>query len=183
MKLRLILLLVFIGIYASAPGQDEAHHKAASHRGLRVSTAIGHTFLPRDTQEGKSMVILPSFGLDVEYWFTHKWGIGLHNDLELQTFEIQENEETIIEREFPVLITLDVLFRPMKRLSIYAGPGIELERSQNFFVTRLGIEYEIPIGNGWDVFPAVFHDVRKGAYDTYSLNFGVAKTFRARGQK
>jgi hypothetical protein len=185
-KRLLFLFFILIIFHGTTSGQEHSVHEdehSAEQTGLRVSAAIGHTYLPKDTQEGKRTVILPSFGLDVEYWITHKWGIGMHNDLELQIFEVAENEETIIERDFPVLITIDVLFRPIRHLSLYAGPGVELERSQNFFVTRLGIEYEIPIGNGWDVFPAIFHDVRKDAYDTYSINLGIAKTFKVPARK
>ena len=153
-------------------GDDKEHF-----RHLRISTSIGHTYLPRDTRVGKDIAILPSFGLDLEYWFNERIGLGLHNDLELLIFHVKEEEDLIIERDYPVLITLDLLVNVYKGLTVYIGHGAELERTQNFSVTRFGIEYEIPIRNGWDVYPVFFHDVRRNAYDTFSFGLGIGKRF------
>ena len=165
-----LLLFTFSGTFA----QEEEHHKKGF---FRVSASLGHTYLPKDTRVGMDVAVLPSLGLDVEYWFNHKIGLGLHNDLELLNFQVREENDIIIDRDYPVLITLDLMYQPMKRLTLYFGPGMELEKSEDFFVTRIGMEYEIDISKGWDVHPVLFYDVRKGAYDTVSLGIGFGKRF------
>jgi hypothetical protein len=170
-----ILFILIPGVIFAqeAPTEDYEHH-----RRFRVSAAIGHTYLPKNTRVGKEFVNLTSFNLDLEYWMSHKVGVGLHNDLELLHFEVRSQEEdVIIEREYPVLITFDVIYRVYKGLTIYAGPGIEFERNEDYFVSRFGMEYEIEISRGWDVHPLFFYDLRKGAYNTMTLAIGFGKRF------
>ena len=180
MKIFNLLVVAFLTFSISAFGQNEetnhSQHKSDSH--FRVSVAIAHTFLPEETVEGTKNLILPTFALDLEYWMNYHWGIGLHNDLELLNFEVEDDHHNVyIEREFPVLITLDALWRPNNNLVLFAGPGIELESNKNYFVFRAGAEYEIPFSTNWDVSPLAFYDIRDGAYNTVTFGLGVGYTF------
>lgn len=182
MKFLKFTTLCFLFISLSVKGQHEEKnhnpHESESH--FRVSMAIAHTFLPEKTVEGTQNLVLPSFGLDIEYWMNHRWGIGLHNDLELLNFEVLEShDEVVIEREFPVLITLDALWKPYKEFVVFAGPGIELESNKNYFVFRLGFEYEIPFSENWDLAPVAFYDMRDGAYNTFTFGLGVGYNFNS----
>ncbi|MCA6079171.1 hypothetical protein [Fulvivirga sedimenti] len=171
---------VFISIflfYGSFPAVSQEESGEARRRPLRLTASIGHTYLPKDTRVGKDVAILPSFGLDIEYWFSRRFAVGLHNDLELLHFQVVEQNDIIIERDYPVLVTFDLIFNVYKGLTVYFGPGAELESHENFFVTRIGIEYEVEIGNNWDLHPVFFHDVRRNAYDTFSFGLGVGKRF------
>ena len=169
-------LLIFLAVI---PGFSQSHdkheHEPVKH--FRISASLGHTWLPKDTRVGKDVAVLPSFGLDIEYWFNHKWGIGLHNDLELLNFQVREAGDIIIDRDYPVLVTLDVMFRAYKGLTVYFGPGMEFEVNEDFVVTRFGIEYEIDIDHGWDVHPVIFYDARHEAYNTLSVGIGFGKRF------
>jgi len=152
-------------------------HKSESH--FRVSMAVAHTLLPERTTKGTQNLVLPTFAFDIEYWLNHKWGIGLHNDLELLNFEVVEShDEVTIEREFPVLITLDVLWKPIKNFVVFTSPGIELEPNTNYFVFRMGCEYEFPFSEKWDLAPLVFYDMRDGAYNTITFGLGVGYNFK-----
>jgi hypothetical protein len=115
--------------------------------------------------------------LDLEYWFNPTWGIGSHNDLELISFEVEREGGTTFERETPVLLTLDALWKAWKGLVVLAGPGIELEKEENLFVLRAGLEYELELGSHWDVAPTIFYDIRLDAYDTFSVGLGIGKRF------
>lgn len=174
---HLIFFLFFLVpqvIFAQGIKEDHNDH----HKKFRISAAIGHTYLPKNTRVGKEFVNLPGINLDLEYWMSHKLGLGLHNDLELVHFEVRsEEEDVIIERDYPVLITLDVIYRAYKGLTLYAGPGVELEKNENYFVSRVGMEYEIEISKGWDVHPTLFYDFREGAYNTMTLAIGFGKRF------
>lgn len=175
--IRAILILFFGLLISFTALSQHGTEKDTTFQRYRISMAIGHTFLPIDSHDGKTVTVLPSFGFDLEYWLNHRWGIGLHNDLELQIFEVEQQEGLLLEREYPVLLTFDVLFRVVAGLTLYAGPGVELERNHNYYVTRFGLEYEIHFGDGWDVHPSIFHDLRRNAYDTYAINLGIGKRF------
>ncbi|KAA6438165.1 hypothetical protein ACD591_18580 [Rufibacter glacialis] len=142
-----------------------------------MSAVLYHTYIGTETSDGKELLIVPSVGLDLEYWFNEKWGIGSHNDLELISFEVEDREGTFIEKETPVLLTLDVLWKPWKGLVLLAGPGVEFEKEENLFVIRGGLEYELELGSHWDVAPTIFYDARKDAYNTFSVGIGIGKRF------
>jgi len=177
------LAILFVGLLpvtllSQSHLEDNAHHDHHHSSGFwRMSIFMGHTYLPTNTITGRELLVLPSMGLDIEYWFNHTWGIGLHNDLELLTFEIEREEDVFVDREYPVLLTLDLLWHPQWGLVFYTGPGIELEPNENFFVFRAGVEYEINLGDVWDFYPSVFYDYREDAYDTFTVGLGFGRKF------
>jgi hypothetical protein len=181
LKISAMALAAFLlpSFQLSAQDQPEHHKEPGAHDSghMRVSAVIYHTYIGTRTSEGKDMLIVPSLGLDVEYWFSEKWGIGSHNDLELISFEVERGESLTLEREAPLLLTVDALWKPWKGLVLLAGPGVEFEREENLFVVRGGLEYELELGSHWDVAPTVFYDSRKDAYDTFSVGIGIGKRF------
>lgn len=176
---------ILIGFFLTTIMLYSQHEEAANHNSkesyFRISMGLAHTYLPEETSDGAKNLILPSFALDIEYWISHRWGIGLHNDLELLNFEIKEDHDQIfIEREFPILITIDALWKPYKDLVLFFGPGIELEENKNFFVFRTGAEYEIPFHSNWDLSPLIFYDMRDSAYNTLTIGLGVGYRFNSK---
>jgi len=154
---------------SAKPEQIDSH--------FRISAGLAHTYLPERTVVGTRNLVLPTIMLDIEYWFNHKWGLGLHNDLELFTFEVIDNDELFIERDYPVLLTFDVLWKPYKGLVLFLGPGIEIEPSENFLVVRAGFEYEVPFSPHWDFSPLLYYDMRDGAYNSMTIGLGVGYSF------
>lgn len=173
------LLALALPLASLAQHEETARHISPAHTNgyFRMAVLIGHTFIPMGTEPDRLAV--PSWGLDLEYWFNHKWGIGLHNDLEIETFLVeQEGHEEILTREYPLVLTLDALYKPWKQLVFLVGPGWEIERNEDFFLVRAGVEYEFELGQGWDLSPAFFYDSRRNAYDTWTIALGVGKSFR-----
>ena len=174
------LAIFILGLPATglAQHEEEEHSMSSEHTNgyFRAAILIGHTFIPMGPAPDRLAV--PSWGLDLEYWFNHKWGAGLHNDLEIETFLVEhEGHEEVLTREYPMVITLDVLYKPWKELVILLGPGLELEPNEDFFLIRAGVEYEFELGHGWDLSPTFFYDTRQDAYDTWTIALGVGKRF------
>lgn len=173
------MLLFALSLTASAQGVafEEEVTKEENIPPFRVAALIGHTVVP--AEHAGTRVIVPSWGLDLEYWFGRKWGVGLHSDIELESFVIirQGVEEEELERIRPVVITLDALYNPWKGLILQLGPGIEFERTENFAVVRAGVEYEVEIGHGWDLAPTFFYDSRFDEYHTWTFALPVGKRF------
>lgn len=158
-------------------GQHSSSIESASHffPHFRAAAFISHTFIPAAAENTR--VAIPSYGLDLEYWLNPSWGIGLHNDLELETFIIEQEHRELLDREFPLVSSLDILIRPWKGLVFQIGPGVEIDRNQTFFLFRLGLEYEVELGHHWDLYPTFFYDAREDAFTTFSVGLGVGKRF------
>jgi len=170
MKLGIIIFAVLFStvLYASEPKPHQPHWRSVLQ--------IGHTLI--DAHHWNSHLMIPSIGFDLEYWPTKRVGVGLHTDMEIQSFVIQDIEGDDIYRQYPLVKTVDVLWKPWKDLVILAGPGIEFERSKSYALFRLGIEYEIEFGRHWDLSPTFFYDNRFGhQYNTFSFALGIGKRF------
>ena len=77
MKIKIILkkkILVLLFLLNSYIINSQEHF-----RNVRISPVLSHTYIPKATNDGDKTVIVPSIGLDIEYWFNKKWGIGFHN--------------------------------------------------------------------------------------------------------
>ena len=71
--------------------ENDEHESEEAFKHHRVSITFGHTHVPKGAPavtNGSSLVV-PSWGLNYEYWFTHKWALGLHNDTEIATYVLK----------------------------------------------------------------------------------------------
>ena len=142
---------------------------------FRAAVVIGHTLIP--VEATRDHIFIPSWGLDAEYWHSSRWGVGLHADIEIESFIILAAGGEEVERVNPVVLTLDGLYRLDNGLVFVFGPGLERERSKAYALFRLGLEYEIPIAHHFDLAPTVFYDRRLDGYTTWTVGLGVGKRF------
>jgi hypothetical protein len=175
----LILSAFFLFVFSSplhsqhADGhQEHQEHPAFPH--FRVAAFIGHTSVP--VAHTSQRVFIPSWGIDLEYWINPKWGLGLHNDIEMEPLIIEQSEEDT-EYKYLFVFTLDGLYKPWKDLVLQAGGGIEVVQEESFAIFRLGVEYEFEIGNHWDLFPSLIYDTSLGSFHAITIGFGVGKRF------
>ena len=117
---------------------------------------------------------VPGVGLDYFYRSDHRWEVGIMMDYEFATYVIPRKENLIRDRALILVPAVAYTLHP--RWTAFAGGGIELEKHQNLFVFRLGMEYGQPIKNGWFVPLGVFFDWKEG-YDALSFCFGIGKAF------
>jgi len=170
-----------MGIYSLSPlvSQSQDHEEDEFNKHNRISLVIGHTHIPKGVPavpDGGS-IIVASWGLNYEYWFSRKWGLGLHNDMEIATYYIEDDTGGTIERSRPIIVSLVGIYNPWKGLEFLAGFGREFEEHQNFWVYRFGIEYEIEFGHHWDLAPAFIYDVKENLYDSFTLGIVIGKRF------
>lgn len=173
--LLLLLSAPLIGQQSRQSRDHEPAHEQAHEPHFRIAAFLSHTFIS-GVVPGTRLAI-PSYGLDLEYWPSHKLGIGLHSDLELENFVVEREHQEVLEREYPVVASLDVLYRPWQGLVFQVGPGVEIDRNQHFFLFRLGMEYEVELGHHWDLYPTAFYDARADAFSSFSIGLGVGKRF------
>ena len=144
---------------------------------FKVGLLLSHTYIPQATSEGKFVTTVPSFGFDIDYWLNEKIGIGMHNDLELEFYEIENGSTSSFEREYPFVMTFDLIYKFYDEFVFVFGYGVELEPKENLQLIRLGLEYEIELGKEWVFSPVTTFDFRFNNYGTWSIGLGVGKKF------
>lgn len=137
--------------------------------GFRIAGVIGHTLVNTESLDN---VFVPSWGL-LDYWFNHKWGVGLHNDVEIETFIIRNSDNEEIERVNPLVLTVDALYQFGGGFVVTLGPGVELEKEESFYLMRVGIEYEKNITDSLYLLPNFFLDQRFDGYNMWNIGVGL----------
>ncbi len=168
--------IIFLGLIIAYPcfsqhqkietdHQEEAeHHSFKPHK---LAVIISHTHVPKGVHsaDNQSTLIIPSWGLNYEFWFNPKWALGLHNDMEISTYIIDEGKSSELERERPLIVSLVGIYKPTHHLILLAGGGREFEKNENFWIIRMGIEYEFELNNHWDLAPSLVFDLKEDVYD------------------
>ncbi|OIQ19477.1 hypothetical protein [Lacinutrix sp. MedPE-SW] len=169
-QIRISLFLILIVFKINAQEHNNIIETHNEGNGFRIAGIIGHTLI---NNEGAKNVFVPSWGLDFEYWFNHNWGIGLHNDIEIETFIIRNSNSEAVERVNPLVLTLDVLHQFGNGFVLTIGPGVELEKEESYWLLRFGIEYEKDISESFYLLPTLFLDKRFDGYNTWNFGLGV----------
>ena len=170
-----LLLTLFLAPTISMAQEEELeafkHHRAA--------IVLGHTHVPKGIPSGAdgNSIIVASWGLNYEYWFNRKWEIGRHNDMEIATYIIEDAEGNSIERSRPFIISFVGVYKIWQGLEVVAGFGREFEVHESYWVYRLGVEYEVEIGNNWDLAPALIFDTKESLYNSWTLGIVIGKRF------
>lgn len=146
----------------------------------KIIGSITHTFIPTAINESgdKSLLTFPSWGLDYNYSFNVKWGIGIHSDIVIQNFEYH-NADVIRERKKPVSLVLVGTRTFGKHLTLYGGPGIEISSGEETLkLIRLGIEYGWEFNRSWEVSLGVLNDFKIDAYNATVIGVNIGKCLK-----
>ena len=174
------------------PHQEE--HDTGHHKKHAISVVISHTHIKSGVKNnsGDNWIALPSFGLNYNYSINEKWAIGLHNDIIVEEFIVEDpnahgsdvllhkNEDAEIEgieRGRPIASAVMITYKPFKHIAFLAGGGMEFSKHENFALIRLGIEFPFHIPNDWEIFGATAFDINIDAYNGFTFGFGIAKLF------
>lgn len=165
-----ILVLVLV-VFSLKMGWSQEHEEAKH----RVALVLGHSYVSLDNNE---VLSIPTFGFDYEYWINNHWGVGIFSDIELITNELTPTVDGVmVEREYPVVLTLDVVWNPIEHIEFVVGPGFVFEESETEKIIRLGIEYDLTLGHHWDVAPNLFYDQKLDGGYALSIGIGIGKSF------
>lgn len=179
-RINYLLIAIVLLFSVSLIGQE--HHEEETHelKHFRIAAAIGYSYIPEAKTEASTFLLIPIFGLDIQYWFSHKWGIALKNDIEIADYLVESNSDKVeVVREYPIIMALPVLYSPWENrgFNFILGPGIEFDGHTNFFVLRMGVGSEFEIGNHWDFSPELIYDLKNGHINSLTLAIGVGKRF------
>ncbi len=173
MKTFSVLFSLLLIITTWACGQHESETHDDSHfQHHRLALFTGYGLIPGAINEsGKEQVkVIPVLGIDYEYWFNHKIALGLHNDLELASYSVENEKEKYLEREYAFVTALVFLYEPLRGLTFFAGPGYEFEKNHNFAVFKIGTDLTKSFKQGWSTGITLSYDVKEV---NSSFSFGL----------
>jgi hypothetical protein len=177
----IILICTLAFPYKSIKAQHESEHKHHSNF-HKASGLMGFSFM-RNSIEGVSnhVLVVPVIGLNYDYFFKGKWGVGLHSELILQQFKVEKHkQETVIERENPISLIGQVQFKPHHRWTLFTGYGIEIEKHKNLQLIRIGGEYGIELPKNWEVGLSLEFDYKPDAYSSLFFGISFSKLFHSK---
>lgn len=176
----LVLAIFTLAGISICVAQEKEENKTDIKSHQRLSLVIAHSHIPaaNNVNGGKRTFVAASLGVNYEVWLNRRWGVGLHNDITMQSFNIEKNSgEEIISRDFPVLATMVVVYKPFNHWIFLGGPGIEFEKNENFRVIKTGVEYSIEIPKKWEIGFGIEYDRKLRGYSSWLAGIGISKIF------
>ena len=177
-----IITSLILGLFMSTNLYGQSHENEDHHefKNFRVAVALGHAYIFEASSVNTNLLIIPTIGLETQYWFSHKWGLSLKGDIEIANYlvEDKDNNSNTLVRENPVILALPVLFSPWENhFTFILGPGIEFEEHENFSIFRMGVGSEFEFGNHWDFAPEIIYDLKDGHINSLTLAIAIGKRF------
>jgi len=191
--LLVTILIFFSDFYSYSQETEHKKEQEEHHKKHAVSLVISHTHIRSGVKNdtGDKWISLPSFGINYNYAFNEKWALGLHTDIIVEEFIVEDKNESGneyfakkgeaeisgIKRSFPIAPAIMLSYKPMEHLALMAGGGMEFSEEENFALVRFGVEVPFHIPNNWEIFGALTYDINIDAYDGLTFGFGIAKLF------
>lgn len=176
----IFLNLLFFLTTFDGGAQTQVEHDAETSK-HSLSLIISHTQISQGIQSDgdRKWLSLPSWGLNYNYSLNKKWSLGLHTDIIVEDFAVEEhlkssNSQTL-ERAYPVATALMTTYKPGKHLSFVLGPGAEFAETGSLFLVRAGAEYGWEIGKEWELITLITNDYRFNAFNSWAIGLGVTK--------
>jgi len=176
----LIVVIPFSNAQHTEDANDTQHaeHEGPGHR-HKVTLVLANSFLKNDFEDNpNSILIVPTFGLNYDFFFHQKWGVGFHSDIVAQQYKVETHDghEELI-RENPVALCAVGLFKPISALTLIAGYGVEIETHENIQILRFGVEYGFHLPGNWELGFALEFDRKINTYNSWVFGVGFSKLF------
>ncbi len=183
MNLRQNFILILGLFIFHMKGQEHEIKESSSIHDFRhhqIGLMLGHTHISQGVQNGdKKWEVLPSIVLNYNYWFNEKWGLGIHTDIVVETYEVEKHlksgSDEILERAYPVAPAVMGMYKPKKHFSYLVGVGGEFANTENLFLVRGEVAYGIHILKEIELETSISYDLRFNAYDSWGLAIGISK--------
>ena len=137
---------------------------------------FGYTHIPGSSEfesESEGDVFVPAIGFDYAREISERWELLLMLDLELGKYLVRSKE---LNRENAFMVLGGASYKLLESVHVLGGLGVEFEKNENLFVTRLGGEYIYNLGSQWGLMGGAYWDF-KAYYSTYSLVIGIGYKF------
>jgi hypothetical protein len=176
--------LAVVVLAAPLPAQDAERPEGAgeSPRRHKVGLFVGTSLVPEvlDPESGREQtVVAAAWGLDYEYWLTRRFALATYNEVEFVNFVVEDRAGEALRRQDVYVLSAVGVFAPVRRWTLIAGVGVEIDQSRNLRVGRFGAEHVVLEDGTREVSLALGY-VRKEIYDVFSFGVSVGRRFGAR---
>ena len=133
---------------------------------------FGYTHIPGGSEfesESEGGVFVPAIGLDYSREISERWELLLMLDFELSKYLIRDKS---LNRENAFMVLGGASYKIFESVHLVGGLGVEFEKNENLFVTRVGAEYVNDLNSRFGLMVGAYWDY-KDYYSTYSLAVGV----------
>lgn len=184
MKKKQAILIMFLFSLAVNLNAQDPHHDDEQHGDdhafspHRLSLLTGYGLISGAIDENGDAVpkIIPVIGLDYDYWFNHKIGLGLQNDLELISYAVQDDNQDYLVRNNAFVISLVFIYEPVNNWALFVGPGYEIETHHSFPLLKIGTEFGKTFEGGWGLGVAIALDIKE-VNSSLTLGLVASKRF------
>lgn len=144
---------------------------------LRVALSFNQSFIPKyHSAENKPSQLIPTDGVEVQYFFSENFSIKSINEIEFQSYLLRDKAGLTKVRENPFLTAL-VLGYELNRFGFFAGIGYEFEKNESLWVKRFGFEYVIELNENIDISPAYVFDSMGRSHVSHTLALALGYKF------
>ncbi|MEM9051289.1 MAG: hypothetical protein AAGC47_04465 [Bacteroidota bacterium] len=86
-----ILLLTILLTWSSGSPFAQEQQEEREFKRHKIMVVLGHAMTPEGINvDGKRTILfLPTWGLDYDYRFNEKWSIGIHTDIIIENFTFE----------------------------------------------------------------------------------------------
>ena len=174
---------LILGFTSFVCAQEESDHHELTYKNSckrhNIFILWGNTLVPAaKTAEGENSVVLfPSWGINYEYAFNHKFGMAWMNEFEMQSYAIDHDEHAEIEREYPIISSVVFVYEPFRHLALFAGPGIEFEKTHNFSIIKAGLAVKFPLPKYFGIALELSYERKNKTYDAWTFGLLIGKGF------
>ncbi|WP_298536357.1 hypothetical protein [uncultured Algibacter sp.] len=174
LNIKLLFITAFLVLSGNLFSQETLGEESELKNSFLLN--FGYTHVPGGEElegGGNSGVFVPAIGLDYAREINERWELLLMLDLELGKYLVRSKE---LNRENAFMVLGGASYRVLESIHLLGGLGVEFEKNENLFVTRLGGEYIHELKGPWGLMTGVYWDYKQ-EYSTYSLVVGVGYRF------
>ncbi len=171
----MVLLLALTPLSLMAQHEEHAEEGHKENK-WRAAIAMINSHVPA-IDDAKSRAIIPTWGFDIEYRVTPKVMVGLLLDVELMRYRVTHGDFTELEREYPVTVGLAVFYEFTHHISLGTAFAREFEPHESFNMVSFIGAYTFHLPNDFDISPGLMYNTRINAFDTFSFNLAIGKSF------
>ena len=176
-----IFLLAFCSASLAQHGEEVAMDQHDEHDGVthKLTLVMANSFLKNDFEDNPNRIlVVPTYGLNYDFLFHPRWGVGFHSDIVLQQYKVETHDgHGELIRENPVALCAVGLFKPIPSMTLIAGYGVEIETHENIQILRLGVEYGFHLPGDWELAFSLEFDRKINTYNSWVFGVGFSKLF------
>jgi len=177
-RISVIFLVLVCATNAYTQEQENDHNSEEVDLLNKISATVGYAWVPSGSEvQGQSNVlVIPTLGIKYARSLSEKIAFAWTNEFEFSNYVIERSEAELLEREYAIVTAALLMYEPVEKLGLFAGPGVELEKNENFFVFKIGAEYSVKVLDDWFILIESYYDIKE-VYGTFGLGLSIGSRF------